>query len=401
MAKDINPKYRDLIVNLKDEDFTFEFGKKYLARTYNKKTEKYTDPVIDWTDRVSLKPNECGNSKAITTTVGRIIFNKFIIQPRFKHLFDFVNAPITNSKLDELQGVIGRALLDDKISSDDMIDYLDRMQWLGLTFNTMVCGSFSPKTIEPLESVIKKKDKLLKEHEEQIKNGDIYVTSKIEKELLQDARTELKGDIGLDLYECGAQGSFDNNYKNIMVMRGSMFNPVTGKYDIVKNGFIHGLEKEDIPSSGTSVTNGAYPKAIGTKVAGYETKKYFSVYQNVMLGPKGSDCGSKKTLTVEITKDNVRYYLYRYIVDKGKLVQITGDNMQQFVGKTVQMRSPMYCTSNDICNICAGDLYYKMGLKNIGLTTASIGQNFVNLCMKSFHDARVKVSEIDLNDIML
>lgn len=401
MAKPINPSYRQLIVTLKSDDFTFAFAKKYFARTYNRKTEKYNEPILDWTDTINLKANECLNKTAISTTVGRIIFNKFIIQPRFKHLFDFINEPITKGKLKDIEFILSKALLDDKITSDDMADYLDRIQWLGLTLHTMVCGSFTPKTIEPLKKVMEKKNKLLKENADAIKNGDIFVTSKIEKELLDDAKKELAGDEGMDLFDSGARGSFNNNYKNIMIMRGAAYNPIEGKYDILTNGFIEGLNKSDIPSYGTQVTNGAYPKAEGTKVAGYETKKYFSIYQDVVLGPKGSDCGSKKTLAVKITKKNYSSFLYRYIVINGRLVMITEENAHNFFDKTVQMRSPMYCTSKELCNKCAGDLYYKLDIKNIGLTTSSIGSHFLNLLMKSFHDATVKVSEIDINNIMM
>ena len=35
-------------------------------------------------------------------------------------------------------------------------------------------------------------------------------------------------------------------------------------------------------------------KAVGTRDAGYYSKKFFAVYQTTVLDEQGSDCGSKK-----------------------------------------------------------------------------------------------------------
>jgi len=61
-------------------------------------------------------------------------------------------------------------------------------------------------------------------------------------------------------------------------------------------------------------------------------------------------------------------YLYRYIVENDKLVCLTPDIISNYIGKTVRMRSPMYCIDKKcICNKCAGDNFYKLDKKNIGL----------------------------------
>ena len=80
---------------------------------------------------------------------------------------------------------------------------------------------------------------------------------------------------------------------------------------------------------------------------------------------------------------------------------LTGDNMDKYIDKVVKMRSPMYCIGDKLCNKCAGELYYKIGIKNIGLTTSSVGSSFLQYLMKSFHDSTLSLNEVDLNDFIV
>lgn len=61
----------------------------------------------------------------------------------------------------------------------------------------------------------------------------------------------------------------------------------------------------------------------------------------------------------------------------------------------------MYCKSKHICNKCAGELYYKLGIKNIGLTLARLSNSVMNACLKKSHDVTVKVYRINIEDLVL
>ena len=99
------------------------------------------------------------------------------------------------------------------------------------------------------------KKKLFEENKEAIAAGDNRVVEKIEKQLIAETQKELEGDIGMDLYNSGARGSVGNHLKNILISRGAVANPVTGKYDIIENSLLDGLDKKDItPHSNTIVT---------------------------------------------------------------------------------------------------------------------------------------------------
>ena len=146
-------------------------------------------------------------------------------------------------------------------------------------------------------------------------------------------------------------------------------------------------------------------KMVGTQVSGYMAKEMISAMQTSVLGEKDSDCGTTKTISVSLTNKNYNKYLYRYIKVGQKYVMLTNDNKSQYVGKTVNMRTPMYCIGvgkqKCLCNKCAGDFYYKLGKTNIGLATSKIATTITQLNLQKFHQNLVKTQTIDVDDMLL
>lgn len=400
MAK-LDPKYKEFLVGLKQEDITRDLIEENLVNHYDKATKKLVKPKFHWSDEFSLKKGECHNDTDIAkTNVGLFIYNKFIIENLLEDILGYWNEPITDKVLGKIEGKINEALVKDKITVDDYAEYENRLQWI-LAIHTMVCGSFTKASISPNKEIIAKRDRLNKANKEKLDAGDAITAIKIENELIEDAKKKLEGDPSMELFDSGARGNFANNYKNISIQRGPVKDPISGKYRINTRSFSEGIEKENIPEMASTIVQGAYPKAVGTRVGGYLTKKMYAEFQNIVLGPKGSDCGSKRTLEMELTDSNKNDLLYRYIVDGKHLVKLVPENISKYMNKKLHVRSPMFCTSEHICNVCYGDKAYMIGVKNVGLTAAKIGSNFINLGMKSFHDATMKLNHIDPKKILL
>ena len=123
--------------------------------------------------------------------------------------------------------------------------------------------------------------------------------------------------------------------------------------------------------------------------------------QTEVVDEPGSDCGTIRTLDIQLTDKNKSLYEYRYIKEKnGELKCLTPDIIENYVGKTVKMRSPMMCVGKKICNKCAGDLYYKLGIKNVGLTASKVATVLTNLNMKKFHDSTIRYHKIDVENCL-
>jgi hypothetical protein len=206
-----------------------------------------------------------------------------------------------------------------------------------------------------------------------------------------------KGDPSMDFYNQGGEFKFPVAYKKSSIMGGIVDDINKGGVDVLKSNYMEGISKEDFAKFANLTVDGGYARGVKTQDDGYMTKKYNNAMQTVVLDEPGSDCGTKETLQVMIYPELKTMFLYRYIVENGKLKLLDDSNIANYVGKTVSLRSPMLCLGDKICNKCAGELYYKMGIKNIGLLSNTASGNLMNLSMKKVHDSTVKFIKIDVS----
>ena len=402
MSRRITPEEKAYLLSLKPEDITYELGMELFADHIKKVDGKIVQvkSKFETDDRFLLKAGEYINKEDVITTVGSFIFNKFIIEPRFAQHLGYNNNVIDADGLKDLESQLSKLLLDDKITTTDFGDYFDRIQWLGMQFHEPLSASFTMRGLKPNQKVMKRKAELVKENKEALEKGDVMVMSAIEKELVKLAEKEVGDDPSMDLYYSGARGSISNNYKQLSIVKGPVFNKTIGKYQFIENNFFDGLSKDELAAAGTNVINGQYPKSCGTAVSGYKAKQISSLGQAVVLRKDVQDCGTKGYIEIVIPKSMKSKFIYRYVIDNGKPVLLDDNTIDKYVGKKVKLRSIMYCgCDSGVCMTCAGTLFEKLQIDSIGLTTSTLTGALLNLKMKSFHDTSVKVNEINLDDM--
>lgn len=101
---------------------------------------------------------------------------------------------------------------------------------------------------------------------------------------------------------------------------------------------------------------------------------------------------------MHVTDKNIKMIMYCYaIMDNGELVEITSQNQNKFIGKDVKLRFSSMCEDKGgkICNKCAGNLFYRLGIRNIGASTPQIPSRLKVLSMKLFHDDQLTFTEMD------
>lgn len=391
------------LLSLKPEDLTFTMLVSLIGDTTSssKGISKETKSRFNTTDEMILEPREYFVKQKTTTTVGRFIFNKYIVERvGLQDVLGYVNTPVTAKGKDNIESILSGALVSDKITVDQFYNYIDYRDFLGLQLNGVLALSFSQNTMRIPPNVKKRRAELFKQYDKELSNGDVIVSEKIEKELQDMAKKEFEGDPGLEMYNSGARGNF-GNYKNMYLFKGAAKNVITGEYEILKSSFMDGISKKDIPAFGESVVTGTYPKSVGTAESGYMSKQLMASMQSETIDEHGTDCGTKKTLNVNLTEKNSKDFEYRYIQEGGKAICLTPEDMPKYIGKTVKLRSPMYCLGDKICNICAGELNYKLGMLNAGLGCAKLGTTLVNLGMKKFHISTLKSNQIDVDNMLI
>jgi hypothetical protein len=265
--KALTDEEKDYFLNLKKEDLTFTNLVDWFADTVdlrdNDRTKHQTKSKFNPCDTLTIQPSEWSLVKEpVNTTVGRLVFNKILIESLgLDNIFDYQNKVFTAKVFGAFDASIANALKEDKITVSQMREYVDTRDWFGLQVHGLITSSFTPEVLKLPKEVKELKEKLMKENEEALKNGDVRVIEDIENQLIDATKKALDGNIGMDLYVSGARGSVNNHLKNIMLTRGAVQNPVTKEYDIIENSLMDGLAKKDIGTHSNMIVSGAYPKA--------------------------------------------------------------------------------------------------------------------------------------------
>lgn len=413
ITKDIIDKGNPTEENLADflfaigkDDITFHlimqlfgaFEGKYLAHPY----DLLEVPVGKFSIYKDQFKNEfSANKNAFTTTVGLFIFNIFLRDFNFSRLFDgYFSETINSDVFGDIESTLSYALLENKITTDEFMKWEDTMQWL-MPFETILSPNHTEKMITCTKAINAKKQELIKKYKKEIEEGSPVIAEKMEKELLAFAKEYLGDDPSVDTIESKAIGDFNNNFKNMYVMKGAVQNPdpnAKKRYDIITGNFLDGIPANEYAASAGSGVQGAYARGKKTENGGYYEKLFISAYQTLKLDPPNSDCGTKKYITVTLDKKNIKEYMYCYIIkSNGSLELLDSSNKDKYIGQTVKFRFSSMCESKTgICNKCAGELFYLLGEKYIGISLAQIPDTMKLRCMKGFHNAVVQTNKMNV-----
>ena len=348
-------------------------------------------------DIMTVPPKSYHNNKnTFTTTIGSWFFNKACID--YPGLFDeigYVQDSFSKKVYKDIQEKLSFAMLEDRVTTQQFKQWIMCCQKF-MNYSTIICSTTSEDMLLISKKIEPKKKELLKKYEKELAAGDAFVASKIENELLQYCEETLKDDPAWDNIKAGAGADLGNNFKNMYVMKGAQKDPDPTKgYNIISSCYSEGISKDDYAAVANSLAAGPYARARKTAVWGYEEKKFLLAFQHIKLGPKGSDCGTNRTITVKLNKSNMSMLMYSYIVEGKKLVRLDSTTMGKYKDKTVKIRFSSLCKNQCICNKCAGDLYYLLEAHNIGTATPQMASAVKNIMMKSFHDSTEKFLQMD------
>lgn len=405
-AKNVSASDTKELLELKPDDITRTLLTDLFADTVNtsqtnvagKKRSKYAT----WDHFVVPAGYFFDNQPEIQTTIGRFIFNTFVLHSSglISHT-GYFNIIMNKSSLGSLDNLIGHLYLENNIDRNQFNNYIDHRDTLGYWLNGMLAHTISERMLKPLPEVQKKKEELCKKYEKEIAAGDIDVMTQICDELVAYAKDILKDDPGMDLYLSGDL-DFGNNYKNNSIIKGAVKNSITGEFDFIQTSFMDGIDIKDIPAHANSILSAQYPASIATQDAGYMGKKLLALLQMMEVDEEGTDCGTKNLIPITITKNNKNDMAYTYIDNgSGQLIMLDNDNINSYVGKRVMMRSPMSCTNQKICSKCAGKLFYLLDVKHAGLFATQISHTALNLGLKAKHNSLIELYQFDPNNLII
>lgn len=258
MVRKVTEEEKKMLLALDEQELNYDKFLSFFGSTISRAGGKVTKKASKFepTDILMLKKGEYFNDKDIQTTVGRFLYNKFIVEKDLQDVLGYINEPVNGDKLGDIESDLSKALLSDAITSEQMIRYLNHTQWLGMQLHTVICGSYTLGVLKPIPEMQKHRDKRLKEEKHKLENGDVMTAVKIEKECLDISVKHIEKDPGMDIFRAKARGNIGNNYKNISVMKGPVYNPNTGVFELVQSNFMEGVRKEELAIHGNAIVTG-------------------------------------------------------------------------------------------------------------------------------------------------
>lgn len=316
----------------------------------------------------------------ITTTAGRVIFNQTL-----PNKIPFVNEPVGKKKLAELANDIFNML-----GQDAYWEFADKVVKVAFKYGTLASPTFGLNDLvlpPSITSVKKKVETATPQEATDLLNA---AEKKMEKYLV-DNQTNL-GVMG----EAGALKGGYKQTRQILVSKGLIQDTEGNVMPPIAESYAEGFKNKDFFMSGAGTRKGISDRVLNTADTGYLSRQLVYALQRVEADPRLYDCKTKKFFRLNVTKDIAKRLTGRYLIVNGKPMPIS--NPDQYIGKTIPLKSPLYCRSKSICSTCYGNLLERNRTPFVGILAAQVfGERSTQLIMQTFHTGgAVNVNTVDI-----
>lgn len=271
VIKKLSDDDKKRLLALEQSSLSISLISKLFGKTTKKEAGKFViiPPEFDTRSPFHLNAKEYINQAPVDTTVGIFLFNKLMVEGMIENIVPngYFNEVADAKGFGKLLDLISDGLMMQKIPIEpNLVKWLKHYEFYGMKTVTIFSPSYS-------EGILRSNIKIAKKKNELLKNREIKSTTDmtdIEDELVAYAKKELKYDSGMTLFNSGARGSFENDYKNMNLMLGPVSMPGEyGKFHMVTSNYIDGLQKKDIVAAGDSLVSAVYPKAVAVNNCKY------------------------------------------------------------------------------------------------------------------------------------
>jgi hypothetical protein len=317
------------------------------------------------------------NGKSIKTTLGRALFNSLLPDEFLKKRYNWFLDKQINKKILNSDIIYNLSL---EYTMETMADIVDN-----ITNFLRVYTSVYPASLLLDEFMENTVFKALKEKYEKAKTMD--EKQAIIGEIESKFKTGISDVMPMIDYIVASGSRGDPSQLRQMLVTKGLIQDAQGNLISINDCYVDGMKPEGAFMDGYGSRKGIMDRSRSTSVTGYLTRKIVYACASVLLDPDLNDCGTKRTIPVKITKDNAMLLYGRYMIDsKGKKILFGPDNQDQYIGKTMDLRSPIYCKSKKLCKTCYGDLAKFYGTPFVGILAANaLGERGSQEIMKTFH----------------
>lgn len=398
----------NLITYIVDKEYDDEFVKIENNKFYVKQDDElvlissdYKNPVLTLQDTLVIDKDFITNvSNTIETTFGRVFMNYIIFVYCFNNKISYINEMFTLEDIED--NYIIKSLVnnndenaDIKITIDEYLNFLDIRTYIDSLSNYTTIGA-SEYNIVKAPGIDEFREKtileLKKKHGEKALE-DLVVLKELETRLIEYDKAYIEKDPSYG--KLITKKVTDMSRKRMFAMYGKG-NDLSGEAIPVISPLAQGLSKnpDELHSLYNDAIGGSAKRGNETKDMGVITK--FLIRATADISIKDTDCGSEIYISETITKEHIG----KTILDKGKLIILTNDNIETYIKKEFKIRDVLFCKlENNICTTCLGKKYTDY-TKAIPLMATEVGGKFLNESLKKFHGTELKITRISLDDLI-
>jgi len=334
--------------------------------------------------------------KDYETTIGRLLINYILIEVPFNGKIPYFKDDIN---IGSIVNTVKDALSEDIISVEEYKKFVWSCTYLE-SFSRLVTPSSTPKLIAPPPGIDEYKTKLKDEFKTKYgSNWDADPSRIVEydNKLKSYYNDFLKGDPSDGILA-------DNKSKdNALAKKYLTFSTTNafGDQEHIDESLSDGYpdDPKKLSAMFNTVRAASYSRGAETQRGGSVAKAVLRATSSIEISI--DDCGVKYGKVYYITKDMANSLVGRYIISNNKLVKLTPDNIDDYVDKEVELRTPMYCAAKPptLCKVCMGE---KAGRypRGIPLIVTNISSVLTLSSLKQMHNSQVSTVDIDLDKLI-
>lgn len=378
-----------------NEYFSYDIDSKVVTLndgTKIKLDSKRETPLL-LSDRVELEVNDLDSvTKNDSYSIGDIILNYLLVTRPLGKSIPFTIMLRGSIVEDYIANYLGTSVTTDQYNAFvECCGLVEQMSELFVVSST-------DASMSPAPGIRDYKKKLFKEYRElhgEKFDTDIRLIVEIEKKLEAYDREYLKDDptYGVLVNDKIVGNARKNLYGTIGAEMG-----MDGKITpVIENSLLEGYPTDNAQLAAVynSSRKGSIMRGHMTQFTGADAKMTSRVLNTITVVP--NDCKTTNTLTVRLTESNYNEYLHYNIMVSGTVVALTIDNIKNYLGKDINLRTYLMCIEgNDkYCSVCSG----RQGLDNSKIAIILSTENsaiFTNTSMKAMHDKSLKLVDYNL-----
>jgi DNA-directed RNA polymerase subunit beta' len=269
---------------------------------------------------------------------------------------------------------------------------------VGFFLSTFTANSFTPESLKLPKQFIPKRKKVIDEYRERLHSSKnekerqdaiLWVDKSFKKladEVLEYFREHDDRYPIIHSIDSGSKGSADD-LRKLLIAIGLSINAKNEINDVIDKSGAEGLTPTQFFNYSSQAIVSQYKKSKDTAIPGYLIRQLNTISSSVVLS-KTVDCGTTRYLKLKVLNKNMLEALEGKILKDGKTLD---KSMTDLIGKTIHIRSPLYCKAKDgICKVCYNPKFAdKMNLESnagIGLLASTSQANMLtSITLKAAH----------------